>query len=145
MSRKQKRLAVIGVIGTVLLSAALLVMTALRDEIVFFFTPTDIIADGKAQAGQRVRIGGLVKDGSIEREGENVRFVVTDTEYEIRVAYTGLLPDLFREGQGVVAEGTITTEGGFSADTVLAKHDENYIPREVADALKERVWQGENQ
>ncbi|MGI9400426.1 MAG: cytochrome c maturation protein CcmE [Rhizobiaceae bacterium] len=145
MTRKQKRLAIIGGMGAVLLAAVLLVMTALRDEIVFFYTPTDIISDGKATIGQRVRLGGLVKEGSIVRKGSDIEFTVTDTDQEILVAYTGILPDLFREGQGVVTEGVITPESTLMADSVLAKHDENYVPKEVAEALKEKgVWQGDN-
>jgi cytochrome c-type biogenesis protein CcmE len=145
MTRKQKRLAMIGGIGVVLLGAVLLVTTALRDKIVFFYTPTEIVAEGKAKPGERVRIGGLVKEGSVVRDGEKVSFVVTDTEKDLPVTYIGILPDLFREGQGVVSEGTIGGDGMFSADTVLAKHDENYIPKEVADALKDKgVWQGGN-
>jgi cytochrome c-type biogenesis protein CcmE len=145
MTRKQKRLAMIGGIGVVLLGAVLLVTTALRDKIVFFYTPTEIVAEGKAKPGERVRIGGLVKEGSVVRDGEKVSFVVTDTEKDLPVTYIGILPDLFREGQGVVSEGMIGGDGIFSADTVLAKHDENYIPKEVADALKDKgVWQGGN-
>ncbi|MEM7461690.1 MAG: cytochrome c maturation protein CcmE [Pseudomonadota bacterium] len=145
MTRKQKRLAVIGGMGAVLLTAVLLVMTALRDEIVFFYTPSDIIAGDKANSGQRIRLGGLVKEGSIVRNGSEIGFTVTDTDQEIAVAYTGILPDLFREGQGVVTEGVITPQNTLIADTVLAKHDENYVPKEVADALKEKgVWQGDN-
>lgn len=145
MTRKQKRLAMIGGIGAVLLGAVLLVTTALRDKIVFFYTPTEIVAEGKAKPGERVRIGGLVKEGSVVRDGEKVSFVVTDTEKDLPVTYVGILPDLFREGQGVVSEGTIGGDGIFAADTVLAKHDENYIPKEVADALKDKgVWQGGN-
>lgn len=144
MTRKQKRLAMIGGIGVVLLGAVLLVMSALRDKIVFFYTPTEIVTEGKAGPGQRIRIGGLVKEGTVLKQGGNVSFEVTDTEHELKVAYVGLLPDLFREGQGVVAEGAIDQNGVFVADTVLAKHDENYIPKEVAEALKEKgVWQGE--
>lgn len=146
MTRKQKRLAWIGAIGAVLGVAVLLVMTALRDEIVFFYTPTEIIADGKAQSGQRIRLGGLVKEGSVVRDGETISFAVTDTEYDIDVRYAGIVPDLFREGQGVVTEGIVGADGVFTADSVLAKHDENYVPKEVAEALKEKgVWQGENQ
>ncbi|MCB1428636.1 MAG: cytochrome c maturation protein CcmE [Nitratireductor sp.] len=142
MTRKQKRLLFIGAIGAVLMAAVLLVMTALRDEIVFFYTPSDILVDGKASSGQRIRLGGLVKEASIVKNGENVTFVVTDNDREIPVSYTGILPDLFREGQGVVAEGIVGSDGSFAADTVLAKHDENYMPKEVADALKEKgVWQ----
>lgn len=145
MTRKQKRLAMIGGIGFVLLTAVLMVMTALRDKIVFFYTPTEIVTEGKAKPGERVRIGGLVKEGSIVRDGEKVSFVVTDTEKDLPVTYVGILPDLFREGQGVVSEGMIGGDGIFAADTVLAKHDENYIPKEVADALKDKgVWKGGN-
>jgi cytochrome c-type biogenesis protein CcmE len=145
MTRKQKRLALIAGAGAVLMAAVLLVMTALRDEIVFFYTPSDILTLGKAQEGQRIRLGGLVKEASIQRDGERVEFVVTDTDREIPVRYTGILPDLFREGQGVVAEGALAGGGIFNADTVLAKHDENDMPKAVADALKEKgVWQGEN-
>lgn len=144
MTRKQKRLAMIGGIGVVLLGAVLLVMSALRDKIVFFYTPTEIVVGGKAGSGQRIRIGGLVKEGTVLQQGGKVSFEVTDTDYDLKVAYVGLLPDLFREGQGVVAEGAIGQDGVFVADTVLAKHDENYIPKEVADALKDKgVWQGE--
>ena len=145
MTRKQKRLALIAAIGTVLLAALLMVMSTLRDKIVFFYTPAEIIAGGKAAPGQRIRLGGLVKQGSLVRDGQTANFVVTDTEKEIAVRYTGILPDLFREGQGVVSEGALQADGVFVADTVLAKHDENYIPKEVADALKKKgVWQGEN-
>ena len=143
MTRKQKRLMMIGAIGAVLMAAVLLVMFALRDEIVFFYSPTDILTENKARPGERFRLGGLVKEGSIEKAGETVRFVITDTEHELPVTYIGILPDLFREGQGVIAEGSLSG-ADFSADTVLAKHDENYMPKEVADTLKEKgVWQGE--
>ena len=143
MTRKQKRLTMIGAIGAVLMAAVLLVMFALRDEIVFFYSPTDILTESKARPGERFRLGGLVKEGSIEKSGETVRFVITDTEHEMPVTYVGILPDLFREGQGVIAEGSLC-DAVFSADTVIAKHDENYMPKEVADTLKEKgVWQGE--
>lgn len=143
MTRKQKRLTMIGAIGAVLMAAVLLVMFALRDEIVFFYSPTDILTENKARPGERFRLGGLVKEGSIKKAGETVRFVITDTEHELPVTYIGILPDLFREGQGVIAEGSLSG-ADFSADTVLAKHDENYMPKEVADTLKEKgVWQGE--
>ena len=143
MTRKQKRLAFIGGIGAVLMAAVLLVMFALRDEIVFFYTPSDILTEGKAAPGQRIRLGGLVADGSVKRDGQHVSFVVTDTDRDMPVSYTGILPDLFREGQGVVAEGVLGSDGSMTADTVLAKHDENYIPKEVAEALKEKgVWEG---
>lgn len=144
MTRRQKRLAVIGGAMGFLALAVGLVLTALRQEIVFFRTPTDLAADA-GTPGARIRLGGLVENGTVKRgDGTKVSFVVTDTEKTIPVAYEGVLPDLFREGQGVVAEGTLGADGVFVADTVLAKHDENYMPKEVADALKEKgVWQGE--
>jgi len=142
MTRKQKRFLGIGAIGSVLLVAVLLVLTALQDEIVFFYTPSDIVTDNKVASGERFRLGGLVKEASLVKDGEKVSFVVTDTDKEIAVKYTGILPDLFRENQGVIAEGMLTGEGVFTADSVLAKHDENYMPKEVADALKAKgVWQ----
>lgn len=134
----------IGSIGAVLLAAILLVMFALRDEIVFFYSPSDILIENKAQLGEQFRLGGLVKEGSIRKDGQTVSFVITDTEKELPVTFRGILPDLFREGQGVIAEGKMETSEMFSAETVLAKHDENYMPKEVADTLKEKgVWQGE--
>ena len=138
MTRKQRRLTLIGAGVGVLALAAALVLTALRDSIVFFNSPTEI-AEKQIAPGTRVRLGGLVKPGSLER-GEQlaVRFAVTDGNRDIRVAYQGLLPDLFREGQGVVAEGIIEPGGSFRADTILAKHDERYMPKEVADALKKQ-------
>ncbi len=144
MTRKQKRLSMIASIGAVLLTALLLVMFALRDEIVFFYSPSDILVENKARIGERFRLGGLVKEGSIKKDGKTVNFVITDTDKELPVSFVGILPDLFREGQGVIAEGTMLTSKSFSADTVLAKHDENYMPKEVADTLKEKgMWQGE--
>ncbi len=144
MSRKQRRLVLIGVAGLILFSAVGLMLVAFQDNIVFFNSPSDVIAN-KVAPGKRIRLGGLVEDGSVERvDGTTVRFVVTDTANALKVEYTGLLPDLFREGQGVVTEGTIGPDGIFVADTVLAKHDENYMPREVADAIKkDGHWMGE--
>jgi cytochrome c-type biogenesis protein CcmE len=114
------------------------VLGALRDSIVFFNSPTDIV-EKQVAPGTRIRIGGLVQPGSIARaDGVNVRFDVTDGKNTLKVAYTGILPDLFREGQGVVAEGALEAGGVFRADTVLAKHDETYMPKEVADALKKQ-------
>ena len=143
MNRKQKRLAIIAAGAVFIVGAAALVTSALRDQIVFFNSPTDVIAQHVAP-GTRVRLGGLVEEGSIER-GENsaVTFLVTDTNESVKVRYVGILPDLFREGQGVVTEGAFSAdEGLFLADSVLAKHDENYMPKEVADALKAQgVWQ----
>jgi len=142
MTRKQRRLVLIGVAGAVLMSATGLVLSALNEQIVFFRTPTEL-AERQVPVGDRVRMGGLVAEGSVERTGEtDVRFAVTDTASTIPVTYTGILPDLFREGQGVVTEGRLGPDGVFVADTVLAKHDENYMPKEVADALKAQGhWQ----
>ena len=136
MTRKQRRGVLIGVSVAVLMVAVGLVLFALRDSIVFFHTPSEI-TELKIPAGQRFRLGGLVADGSAKRgQGATVDFVVTDTLKTVPVTYTGVLPDLFREGQGVVAEGKLTPEGVFIADTVLAKHDETYMPPEVAKALE---------
>ncbi len=143
MTRKQKRLSVI-VAGLAVLGIALgLVLYALSDTIVFFYTPSEITEKG-VKPGQRFRLGGLVELGSVRRgEGTVVSFIVTDTIGTVPVTYFGQLPDLFREGQGVVAEGKLDAGGTFIADTVLAKHDENYMPKDVADKLKEKgVWQG---
>ena len=142
MTRKQQRSTFIFVGLAILGVAAALVLTALRDTIVFFYTPTEV-AEKKVEPGVRFRLGGLVADGSVKKlEGAKVRFSVTDTEKALVVNYDGTLPDLFREGQGVVTEGKLLPDGSFAADTVLAKHDENYMPKEVADALKEKgVWQ----
>jgi len=137
LSRKQKRLAIIAGIGGVLAVAAGLVLWALNDQIVFFYSPTDLEAKNVA-VGQAVRIGGLVEGGSWVKDGENNTFVITDGETEQSVIYKGILPDLFREGQGVIAEGALVADGSFTASSVLAKHDENYIPKEVAVAIKDR-------
>ena len=136
MTRKRRRLVLIGSGLAVLAVAVALVLGALKDSIVFFNSPTDV-AEKQIAAGTRIRVGGLVKEGSVVR-GDNlqVRFEVTDGKNTIPVAYQGLLPDLFREGQGVVAEGALDRNGTFKADSVLAKHDETYMPKEVADALK---------
>jgi len=144
MTRKQRRLVLIGSALAVLVLAVALVLTALRDSIVFFNSPTDVV-EKQIAAGARIRLGGLVKEGSVAR-GDNlqVRFAVTDGRNTIPVAYTGLLPDLFREGQGVVTEGALDGSGTFKADSVLAKHDENYMPREVAERLKQQGhWKDE--
>jgi cytochrome c-type biogenesis protein CcmE len=134
-TRKQKRLAVIAGLAIVVGLAATLVLVALRDQIVFFYSPSDI-ATRQVEPGQPIRLGGLVKDGSWVRSGDNNVFVVTDGKADLAASYTGILPDLFREGQGVVAEGSLTPDGKFLATNVLAKHDENYIPKEVVEALK---------
>lgn len=141
MSRKQRRLMLIGGAGAVLCIAAGLVAFALRDSIVFFYGPTEIAEKG-LPAGTRLRLGGLVETGSVVRSGKTATFAVTDSKTTMKVSYTGLLPDLFREGQGVVAEGVLEGQGYMRADSVLAKHDETYMPREVADALKKQGhWQ----
>ncbi len=140
-TRKQKRAALI-LSGLAVLGVALgLVLYALNDTIVFFYTPSEI-AGKNVQPGQRFRLGGLVETGSIVKgEGMVVRFAVTDTIKTVSVDYNGQLPDLFREGQGVVTEGNLDSSGKFIADTVLAKHDETYMPKDVADRLKEKgVW-----
>jgi len=142
MTRKQRRLILIGSSLGVLAVAVALVLGSLRESIVFFNSPTDI-ADHKAAPGKRVRLGGMVKMGSLER-GDNlqVRFEVTDGNKDVPVDYRGIVPDLFREGQGVVAEGHVEPDGLFKADTVLAKHDETYMPREVVETLKKQGhWQ----
>lgn len=145
MTRKQKRLAVIAGLAIVLAIAATLIFTALRDQIVFFYSPSEL-QEKSVPVGQAVRIGGLVKGGSCDRQGDTISFVVTDGDTEISVDYTGILPDLFREGQGVIAEGSLAAPDKFAASTVLAKHDENYIPKELADTLKDRgEWYGDNQ
>src|SRR6185436_6517232 len=138
MTRKQRRLTLIGGSLGVLALAAVLVLSALKDSIVFFNSPTDV-AEKKIQPGSRIRLGGLVKPGTLQK-GEQlaVRFEVTDGNSAIAVSYQGILPDLFREGQGVIAEGTLQPGGAFKADSVLAKHDEKYMPKEVADALKKQ-------
>ncbi|MBF9195212.1 cytochrome c maturation protein CcmE [Microvirga terrestris] len=144
MTRKQRRLTLIGVAGCVLAVALGLVLYAMNDTIVFFNSPADIQSKS-VQPGTRIRLGGLVKEGSVQRGADQqITFEVMDAEAVIKVNYKGLLPDLFREGQGVVAEGILESPSAFRADSVLAKHDENYMPREVADTLKKQGhWQGE--
>ena len=141
MTRKQRRAVFIILSVCVLSLAVLLVAVALRDTIVFFLTPGEV-AEKAIPAGKRIRLGGLVAEGSLKRgTGMQVEFAITDKVKTIPVSYTGILPDLFREGQGVVAEGKLDGTGHFVADTVLAKHDEKYMPPEVARALKAQgVW-----
>jgi cytochrome c-type biogenesis protein CcmE len=141
MTRKQRRLTMIGGSLAVLAVAAALVLNAMRDSIVFFSTPT-MVAEKHVPPGRRFRLGGLVEQGSVVR-GQNlaVTFKVEDGGATLQVSYKGILPDLFAEGQGVVAEGALDPSGVFKADTVLAKHDEKYMPKEVADALKKQgLW-----
>jgi len=146
MTRKQRRAILIGTCLGVLALAVGLVLMALRDSIVFFYTPSEV-AEKHLDTGQRFRLGGLVENGSLKRgEGTTISFVVTDKRATLPVTYAGVLPDLFREGQGVVAEGMLTSEGVFHADSVLAKHDEKYMPPEVAKKLKEQgAWRGDQQ
>jgi cytochrome c-type biogenesis protein CcmE len=141
MKRKHKRLSFVLVGLGLLAAAAALVLSASRDAIVFFKSPTEIATQPVAP-GRRIRVGGLVEPGSVEAgKGKTVSFRITDVENTVPVVYTGILPDLFREGQGVVAEGVLD-QGVFVADQVLAKHDETYMPPEVADALKKSgQWQ----
>jgi len=141
MTRKQRRGILIGTCLVVLGVAVGLVLYAMRDSIVFFYSPSDI-AKMEIAPGQRIRLGGLVETGSVKRDlGTTVHFAVTDGAKTMPVTYTGVLPDLFREGQGVVTEGVLTPDGMFEADSVLAKHDENYMPPEVAAKLKEQgLW-----
>jgi len=136
MTRKRRRLILIGASLSVLAIAVALMLNAFRDSIVFFNSPTDV-AEKHIAAGTRIRLGGLVKAGSLVRSDNlKIRFDVTDGSRDVPVAYQGVLPDLFREGQGVVAEGVLDGSGLFKADTILAKHDETYMPKEVAEALK---------
>lgn len=142
LSRKRRRLILIGGGIGVLAIAVALMLNGFRDSIVFFNSPSDVAAKHIAP-GTRMRLGGLVKTGSVVRgDGLKIRFEVTDGSHAIAVAYRGVLPDLFREGQGVVAEGVLDGAGVFDADTILAKHDETYMPKEVAAALKKSGhWQ----
>ncbi|MBX3531665.1 MAG: cytochrome c maturation protein CcmE [Rhizobiaceae bacterium] len=142
MTRKQKRLSVIGGALVFLAAATGLTFYALGQRTSYFYMPADLAAATIAP-GERIRLGGLVGKGSIVRgQGTEVTFAVTDAAATVKVAYAGILPDLFREEQGVVTEGTFTPDGTFRADSVLAKHDETYMPKEVADSLKEQgLWQ----
>jgi len=135
MTRKQKRLSIIAGLAVVVALAAGLILSALRDQIVFFYTPGELVAKA-VPAGQPIRVGGMVKDGSWVKDGQANHFTISDGDTEVAATYVGILPDLFREGQGVIAEGALATDGQFVASTVLAKHDENYIPRELVDQLK---------
>jgi cytochrome c-type biogenesis protein CcmE len=135
MKPRHKRLLwVLGGVAALGIAAAL-VLNAFQSNLVFFFTPTQIAA-GEAPRGKAFRVGGLVEPGSVKRDGTSVSFRVTDNAKSISVAYTGILPDLFKEGRGIVAQGSIQPDGSFRASEVLAKHDENYMPPEAAEALK---------
>lgn len=139
LARQAKRTRLVLVITALLAvaSGVALVTTALNDNIMFFRSPSDLATE-PVNPGVRFRLGGLVQEGSVEREGDFTRFSITDGGAETTVTYSGLLPDLFREGQGVVTEGALSDFGVFEATTVLARHDENYMPTEVAEALKEQ-------
>jgi cytochrome c-type biogenesis protein CcmE len=136
MTARQKRFALIGVGLVILGLAAALVLNAFRSNLVFFFTPTQVV-NGEVPKGQSFRIGGMVEQGSLTREsdGLTVHFVVTDTVKRVPVTFKGILPDLFKEGKGAVAQGKLELDGTFRASEVLAKHDENYMPPEAAEAL----------
>lgn len=144
VTRKRQRMIFVVAGVAALTAATLLVLFALEDSIVFFRSPTQIVAEGFPE-GRAFRVGGLVEDGSLERlEGNTVRFRVTDLAEAVTVTFTGILPALFREGQGIIAEGTLGPDGNFVATDILAKHDETYMPAEVVDALKAAgQWQGE--
>jgi cytochrome c-type biogenesis protein CcmE len=146
VTRKQRRLYFV-VLGMLALGLATgLVLYGVRGNIVYFCAPANLQAKDKgcdAAAGRRMRVGGLVEAGSVMKEGKTVTFRITDNTFTVPATYTGILPDLFREGQGVVAEGRFSPEGVFQATEVLAKHDEKYMPKDVADALKKSgEWQG---
>ena len=142
MTGKSKRLAVFAVIAALLSGGAFLVLSALQDNIVLFFTPSELTPE-KTTARQ-LRIGGLVEEGSVQINGLEARFSITDSAAVVNVLYTGALPDLFREGQGIIAQGRFENNI-FRAENVLAKHDETYMPREVAESLKEQgVWKGDS-
>ena len=142
MTRRGRRLSLIALSLAVVGAAAGLSLYALSDSIVFFLSPSEV-AEKAVAPGARLRIGGLVKPGSVVKSADqNVAFVLTDGAHDLKVAYQGLLPDLFREGQGVVAEGVLAAPDQMRAETILAKHDERYMPREVVEALKKQGrWQ----
>ena len=135
MKPKHRRLLLVGLSLAVLAVAAALVLRALNENLVFFFSPT-MVAEKKPSPEQRFRVGGLVEPGSVQRRDGKAYFTLTDGAHSVPVAFAGALPDLFREGQGIVADGALNGEGVFVAHEVLAKHDENYMPPEVAEALK---------
>ncbi len=139
MTRKKKRAVVIAGALTLLFVSVGLVAFAFKDNLVFFLTPTDVMA-GKAKGSSKLRIGGMVENGSLKRleDGLTVSFQVTDFSHSIPVTYTGLLPNLFKEGQGVIAEGSFEQNGKFKAKTILAKHDEKYVPRELQETMKKK-------
>jgi cytochrome c-type biogenesis protein CcmE len=139
-AKRKRRLMMVGMLVVGVGIAAALALSAFRENILYFYSPTEVLS-GEAPVGHKFRLGGLVVEGSVKREtdGLTVHFGLTDTAKEIPVMYSGILPDLFREGQGIVAHGRLNEGGVFVADEVLAKHDENYMPPEVAEALKEAM------
>ena len=138
MTNKSKRLAVFAVIAALLSGGVSLVLSALQDNIVLFFTPSELTPE--KMTARQLRIGGLVEEGSVQIDGLEARFSITDSAAVVRVFYNGALPDLFREGQGIIAQGRFE-DNIFRAENVLAKHDETYMPREVAESLKDQgVW-----
>jgi cytochrome c-type biogenesis protein CcmE len=140
MTRRTNRLLITVCAALILGLAGWLMLNALRDNIVFFYSPGELTS--QLTDGRQLRLGGLVEEGSVQIEGLQARFVLTDGEGRTEIRFDGALPDLFREGQGIVADGRFQPDGQFIAATVLAKHDETYMPREVADKLKERgLWQ----
>ena len=142
MTRRKRRFAIVGGIVVAVAAAAALILNAFQSNLVFFYSPSQV-AQREAPAGRSFRIGGMVETGSLRRDGTDVRFVVTDTAKSVPVHYVGILPDLFKEGKGVVAQGRLE-DGVFVAREILAKHDENYMPPEAADALK-RAQQGKHE
>jgi len=146
MKPRHKRFAFIGLGLVVLGIATVLILNAFQSNLVFFFTPTQVV-NGEVPQGRSFRIGGMVEDGSLVREndGLTVRFIVTDTAKRVPVTYKGILPDLFKEGKGAVAQGKLTGDGTFVASEVLAKHDENYMPPEAAEALAKAKASGAQQ
>lgn len=138
MTPRRRRMIVVGLILIGVSLATFLALTAFQKNLLYFYTPSQVAA-GEAPEGYPFRVGGLVVEGSVQREPDSltVRFSVTDGSSAVPILYTGILPDLFREGQGIISVGQINTEGVFEASQVLAKHDENYMPPEVADALKQ--------
>ena len=143
MKSRYKRALIIFAALVVIGVAALLILNALNSNIALYVTPSEVAA-GKSPAGQVFRIGGMVKDGSIKRDGLTVNFVITDMAKDIPVAYTGILPDLFKEGKGAVIQGRLNPDGQFIASEVLAKHDENYMPPEAKHALDQAQKNGSN-
>ena len=146
MKPRQKRIVAVTVIVAGMALAALLILTAFEKNLMYFYSPSEVVA-GDVPAAKKFRIGGMVVDGSVRRESESlaVKFDLTDTLNTVTVVYEGILPDLFREGQGIVANGTLSADGIFEAAEVLAKHDENYMPPEVAEALETAKQKSEAQ